>query len=66
MQVQINGESHTLEAPLTVASLVQRFGLDIRKLAIERNREIVPRSAYADVTLEEGDVLEIVGFIGGG
>ena len=66
MQVTINGEIKQLDAPLPLAELVAQLGLDLRKLAIERNREIVPRSAYATTQVGEGDELEIVHFIGGG
>lgn len=62
----VNGESRALHAPSTVAGLLASLGLDARKVAIERNEEIVPRSAYADVWLAEGDWIEIVHFIGGG
>jgi len=51
---------------MTVASLVEALGLDARKVAIERNLEIVPRSTYSLTTLGEGDRLEIVNFVGGG
>ena len=47
-------------------ALLAAIGLDTRKVAVERNEEIVPRSTYADVALHEGDRLEIVHFIGGG
>lgn len=50
----------------TVAALLASIGLDTRKVAVERNEEIVPRSTYATVALAEGDRLEIVHFIGGG
>ena len=66
MQVQINGEAHDIDGGLTVAGLVERLQLDVRKIAVERNREIVSRSAYGSVALTEGDALEIVGFVGGG
>jgi len=66
MQVRINGETQALDGPLTVAGLLAKLGLDARKIAVERNLEIVPRSAYARVGVEDGDRLEIVHFIGGG
>jgi thiazole synthase len=66
MRLTINGEERTFEAPLTVAQLLGRIGLDARKVAVERNREIVPKSTYDGVGLIEGDQLEIVHFIGGG
>jgi thiamine biosynthesis protein ThiS len=66
----LNGESRTVaspaDSPLTVQSLVVLLGLDPRKVAVERNEEIVPRSQYAETRLTSGDVLEIVHFIGGG
>ena len=66
----LNGESRTVaspaDGPLTVQTLVVLLGLDPRKVAVERNEEIVPRSRYAETRLTSGDVLEIVHFIGGG
>ena len=66
MRLQVNGQPREFEAPMTVTSLVEVLGLDARKVAIERNLEIVPRSAYSFTTLGEGDRLEIVNFVGGG
>ena len=51
---------------MTVALLVERLGLDARKVAIERNLEIVPRSTYGATVVGDGDRLEIVNFVGGG
>ncbi len=62
----LNGESRSLETALTVAGLIEFLGLDSRKVAVERNQEIVPRSAYTQTWLAHGDALEIVHFIGGG
>ena len=66
MEVRINGEPQRLDGPLTVAALLTQLGLDPRKIAVERNLEIVPRSAYGRIGVEDGDRLEIVHFIGGG
>jgi thiamine biosynthesis protein ThiS len=55
-----------MEAVRTVAELVAALGLDARKVAVERNLEIVPRSAYRRTELADGDQVEIVHFIGGG
>jgi thiamine biosynthesis protein ThiS len=66
MRIQLNGQDHELPGPITLAALVERLGLDARKIAIERNLEIVPRSTYAGTMLGEGDRLEIVNFVGGG
>jgi thiamine biosynthesis protein ThiS len=64
--VTLNGEARSFAGPLTVADLLARIGLDTRKVAVERNEAIVPRSAYAATSLAAGDALEIVHFIGGG
>lgn len=64
--VTLNGEPRTVTEGATVASLLAELGLDTRKVAVERNMEIVPRSRYAATLLAEGDALEIVHFIGGG
>jgi thiamine biosynthesis protein ThiS len=66
MQLTINGEDRSFEPGLDLAGLVRALGLDPRKVAIERNLEIVPRSTYAAVGLADGDKLEIVQFVGGG
>ena len=66
MRIRLNGEDHELPGPISLAGLVERLRLDVRKIAIERNLEIVPRSRYGDTALGEGDHLEIVSFVGGG
>lgn len=66
MRIQLNGQHHDLPGPMSLATLVERLGFDTRKIAVERNLEIVPRSAYAATELGEGDRLEIVNFVGGG
>lgn len=66
MRLTINGEERSMEGATDVAALVALLGLDVRKVAVERNLEIVPRSAYQSTALVEGDRIEIVHFIGGG
>jgi thiazole synthase len=66
MKVTINGEERAFAAPMCVEALLVSLGIDPRKVAVERNLEIVPKSTYGDVTVGEGDRLEIVHFIGGG
>jgi sulfur carrier protein len=66
MQISLNGETRTFEGVADVAALVAELGLDVRKVAVERNLEIVPRSTYAATPLADGDRIEIVTFIGGG
>ena len=62
----INGEARRLAGPLNVAGLLAALALDRRKVAVERNQAIVPRSLYETTVLADGDALEIVHFIGGG
>jgi sulfur carrier protein len=64
--VTINGESREVPASLTLAGLVEHLGLTDGPVAIERNREVVPRAEHGSVRVEAGDVLEIVHFVGGG
>lgn len=65
MALMVNGEARALEVA-DVAALVASLGLDVRKVAVERNLQIVPRSLYAATPLADGDKIEIVHFIGGG
>ena len=66
VRLSVNGESREFPNPLTVERLLGLLSLDPRKVAVERNLAIVPRSAYGAVDLADGDRLEIVHFIGGG
>ena len=66
VNVTLNGEAKQLDAPTSVRGLLESLGLDPAKIAVERNLEIVPRGAYGDVAVADGDRLEIVHFIGGG
>ncbi len=66
LKLTVNGEPRVFETEMNVAALVTRLGLDQRKVAVERNLGIVPRSAYAQTALSDGDRIEIVHFIGGG
>lgn len=66
MHIRLNGEPRQLAAPCTLAQLIDSLQLGGKRVAVERNGEIVPRSAYAATALAEGDQLEIVQAIGGG
>lgn len=66
MNLTVNGETRGFEGVTHVSALVAALGLDSRKVAVERNLEIVPRSAYAETELSDGDRIEIVQFVGGG
>ena len=64
--VLVNGEPRHLPVPGSLTRLIADLALDTRKVAVERNEAIVPRSEYAQTFLAAGDRLEIVHFIGGG
>ena len=62
----INGEPRSFEASLTVAQLIEKLALAGKRIALERNGEIVPRGQFAEQKLLDGDRLEIVVAVGGG
>jgi thiamine biosynthesis protein ThiS len=67
MKLQINGEEREFSiSPLTLAMLVETLGMKPDRVAVELNRDIVPRNLWAETTLNEGDRLEVVHFVGGG
>ena len=66
LRVTINGEAREIGGDLSLLALLAELNLDNRRIAVERNLEIVPRSAYGQTVLAEGDRLEIVNFVGGG
>jgi thiamine biosynthesis protein ThiS len=66
MRLIVNGEPCDLEDKATISGLLAALELDDRRLGVEVNREIVPKSAYAATLLREGDLIEIVHFVGGG
>ncbi|WP_298161466.1 sulfur carrier protein ThiS [Brevundimonas sp.] len=65
MRIQVNGDTREVAAR-TVLALVEELGFDVRKVAVERNLAIVPRSLHAGTVLEDGDRIELVQFVGGG
>jgi sulfur carrier protein len=66
LRISVNGEPRTMPAGTTVADLVARMAATGKRIAVERNGEIVPRSRHASTPLQEGDQLEIVVAVGGG
>ena len=71
MKLQINGEARDFPtaaegSPFTLASLVEILGMKADRVAVELNRDIVPRERWADAQLRDGDRLEVVHFVGGG
>ena len=67
MNIELNGENFVPEANVsTVSNLLESLGIPLTKVAVERNREIVPKTAYEETVIADGDKFEIVHFIGGG
>lgn len=66
IDLTVNGETKSVHDGMSVAGLLEELQINGRKVAVERNLEIVPKSLYADTQLESGDRLEIVAFVGGG
>lgn len=66
MQITVNGEPHRLDAPLKLDALLRELALGERRVAVELNGEIVPRSRHPQIELGDGDELLIVHAIGGG
>ena len=64
--IRVNGEHRRVPGGVTVAEMVNGLGLDPARVAVERNLEIVPRSSFGEVCVEDGDDYEIVHFVGGG
>ncbi|MBL4601880.1 MAG: sulfur carrier protein ThiS [Emcibacteraceae bacterium] len=66
INVTINGDTHRLDSDLNLNDLLRKLDIEEDKVAIEHNREIVPKSTFDNVMVGDGDNLEIVHFIGGG
>jgi thiazole synthase len=66
LSVRVNGEPRQVTRSTTVAQMLSELGIDPRKVAVERNLEIVPRAALGEVSVADGDTFEIVHFVGGG
>lgn len=65
MRIQVNGEPRDVAAA-TILALVEELGLDARKVAVEHNLSIVPKSLHATTPIADGDRIEVVQFVGGG
>ena len=66
LRVRVNGEDLRLPRGASVANLLERLAVSTPRVAVERNREILPKSSYSSTLLAEGDVFEVVEFVGGG
>ena len=64
--IRVNGEHRRVPGGVSIAEMLNEMGIDPAKVAVERNLEIVPRSAVTQVCVEDGDDYEIVHFVGGG
>lgn len=62
----VNGKETPYRPDMTLAHLLEELGYDTKRIAVERNQEIIPKSQYETTRLEEGDHLEVVRFVGGG
>jgi thiamine biosynthesis protein ThiS len=66
LTIRLNGESHDLAGPLTIAALLATLDVDGRRVAVEHNLVVIKRAAYETTVIGEGDEIEIVNFVGGG
>ncbi|MET0389940.1 MAG: sulfur carrier protein ThiS [Polyangiales bacterium] len=66
MRIEVNGEAREVAAGISVSGLLLALGVGDGPVAVERNRDIVPRAQHATTELHDGDVLEVVHFVGGG
>ena len=66
MRIQLNGEPYDGSEAMTVAELLGKLGIELTRVAVELNLDILPKDKYAATSLKEGDQLEVVHFVGGG
>jgi thiamine biosynthesis protein ThiS len=66
VEIQVNGDARQIAPGTTVAGLIAELGLGGKPVAVERNREIVPKAKHTTTTLAAGDRVEVVTFVGGG
>ena len=66
VRITLNGDAFEAAGPLTLTELLARLDLDARRVAVEHNLVIVRRAAFDDTTIQDGDTVEIVNFVGGG
>ena len=66
LEIRVNGEQRRVPAGVSISQMLAELGLDPRRVAVERNLEVVPRATLADVPVADGDAFEVVHFVGGG
>jgi sulfur carrier protein len=64
--IRLNGDPYELAGPISVAELLARLDIDARRVAVELNQVVLKRAAFATTTVQAGDAMEIVNFVGGG
>ena len=66
LAILVNGEPRRVSAGVNITQMLAELGLDPQRVAVERNRDVVPRSSLGEVMVEDGDQYEMVHFVGGG
>lgn len=66
MTIRLNGDAHELAGPLSIGALLAALGIDPRGVAVEHNLVVLKREAYESTTINDGDEIEVVNFVGGG
>jgi len=64
--ITLNGDPYTIDGEVRLVALLERLGMRERRVAVEINREIVPKASYAETVIKPGDSVEIINFVGGG
>jgi sulfur carrier protein len=64
--IRLNGEPYVVESGARLVALLERLGVRLGRVAVELNREIVPKAGYESIVLRDGDELEVISFVGGG
>jgi len=64
--IRLNGDPHVIEGDARLTALIDALKMKPTRIAVELNREVVPKAEYASITLREGDELELINFVGGG
>ena len=66
LEIVLNGQKKSIDGPVSVIALLESLGINPRTVAVERNLKVVPRSDYGSETIEGGDSVEVIRFVGGG
>jgi len=66
INIRLNGDPHVIEGDVSLTAVIAALKMKPTRIAVELNREVVPKADYASITLREGDELELINFVGGG